>query len=722
MKQALRHTIRRFIPALLVVATLATSIGAYRAVTVSPDPFGGDQERVLGWVLANMLLLLSLAFFIIYRISSLWMARRKNSVGSRLQLRIIKRFGLMTIVPILVVAVFASVYLHFGVQSWFNERVGRALNESVAVAEGYLAEHKNIISADALAMANDLNRQAYQLMRNPRALEKMTNTQAALRALSEALILQRDRDIVARSSLSFSLSFSLNELTEEQFKRADAGEVVVLTTDDDDRVRALLKLNNYVDAYLLVGRLIDSKLLQHMENAMGSVAEYQHLRENIATMQLNFSLLFVAVALVLVLSSVWYGMVIASNLVAPISDLVKATERVKAGDYRVRVKEGPENDEIATLGRAFNRMTSQLEKQRGELVEVNAQIDDRRRFIEAVLSGASAGVVALDAIGTITLLNPSAGQLLALEDSMAKGTLLAERFPAFKPLIDKAEASKNLFSQGNIDIDVDGNRLGLHVRVVAESDEAGKRIGFVVTFDDVTELHLAQRRAAWADIARRIAHEIRNPLTPIQLAAERLLRKHKKEHKEGGDASYVKYIDTITRHVGDIRNMVEEFATYARMPAPKFAMHDLRDTMRAAIFAQKHVYNDISFILQMDEANPLELYCDGGQMNQIFTNILKNSAEAFEKYEGDKKITLSAEKVGNEVVITCADTGPGFPPQLLNRLTEPYVTTREKGTGLGLAIVKKIVDDHGGKLILNNLVKNGKTTGAQVQIRFPQAG
>lgn len=717
----MRKRFRRYLPLILLLAAIASGIGTYSAITGTEEPLATDQQKIFSWILADLILLLALGGVVAVKLVGLWLARKRESVGSRLQLRIIKRFGMVTIIPTIVVAIFSFLYFHFGIHAWFNDRVGTALNESVIVAESYLAEHKKIITADALAMANDLNRQAPLLIKSPRAFNQVINTQAALRSLTEAIVFQREK-VLAKTSLSFSLVFELESLTRDMFDKAAEGEVVILTSDNDDRVRALIKLSNFFDTYLMVGRPVDAKVLQHVELTKGSATEYQQLRQNVSNLQLNFSILFGAVALLLLLASIWFGVVVSGEMVKPVVRLVRTTEKVKAGDLSVRIEEGPENDELGTLNRAFNRMTGQLEKQRNELVEVNRQIDERRRFIEAVLSGVSAGVIALDRSKRITLINRSAASQLSIDAEKAKNEDFVKLYPNIGELIEKAEANEDHLAQGDITLAIGEKNSSFHVKIVAEefSDEIE---GYIVTFDDITDLQSAQRRAAWADVARRVAHEIKNPLTPIQLASERIKRKYQDEIKDDKE-NFNRYVDTISRHVNDIRNMVDEFVGFARMPAPVFKEQDLFEIIRETVFSRKVASPDVTFDVDLPKES-MKVKCDRGQVTQIFTNLIKNASEAVESNhkDGDEKglIKISYEESKKKIRIIIEDNGPGFPEDLIDSITEPYVTTREKGTGLGLAIVKKIVDDHEGTLKIENKKEDKKLLGARVTVVFPKA-
>lgn len=702
----------------LTVGAVLSALATYFTMAQSSRPLGPDPQTVSMLLLIDLIFLLALTAVIFVRLLRLWIAHRQGSVGSRLQTRIVIWFSLITLVPTIAVATFSTLFFSRGIHAWFDERISTAIESSVVAAEGYLKEHRKNIRADILAMANDLNRQAETLSRNPLRLKQVLGTQAALRALTEAFVFQR-RDVLTKQELTFPILFDFDALPPDALERADQGEVIVLTSDDDDRVRALIKLHGYFDTYLLVGRFVESGVLEHMQRARGANAEYQRLKLQASDLQITFSLVFAAIALLLLLVAIWAGMLFASALVRPISALVSATERVKAGDFDTRVEERAENDEIGTLGRAFNRMTAQIKKQRDELIEATRQSDARRRFIEAVLSGVSAGVIALDREQRITLCNRSVIDLLGLMPETVKLKPLREVLPEITALLDTAAQEKKKTAQDHLTIAREKGKLTLLVRIVAEmiSEEIE---GYVVTFDDVTALEAAQRRAAWSDVARRIAHEIKNPLTPIHLAAERLRTKYGKaiDDSEG----FQKYTNTIIRHVGEIGRMVEEFVQFARLPSPTLVRTDLCTILHDTVFSQKVANPTLKYDITAPKEN-IWIHADGSQLSQAITNLLKNAAEALLEQKNPPKkgrIRVNLSLLDNQAILTIEDNGPGFPENLMDTITEPYVTTREKGTGLGLAIVRRIITDHGGTLSITNITSpKGKIMGAKVAVTLP---
>ncbi|MBM3565750.1 MAG: HAMP domain-containing protein [Alphaproteobacteria bacterium] len=523
--------------------------------------------------------------------------------------------------------------------------------------------------------------------------------------MPEAVIMDGSGRVVARSALSLSLEF--DRVPPSAVEAARRGDIVVLTGDSDDRVRAVVRLARFVDAYLLVGRFVDPRVIEHIQRAERAVQQYQSTQRQSRGIEISFVAIFVMVTVLMLLAAIWVGLTLATQMADPIVDLIDATERVREGDLAVRVDAGAGGDEIARLIHAFNRMIGQIETQRHGLVAANRQIDERRRFTEAVLTGVSAGVIGLDAEGRINLPNRSAGELLG-DNLMQKAEVpLRTIIPEMAPLLDEAAARPDRLAQGQIRLSRQGQFRTLHVRVGAERLE-GAVIGYVVTFDDVTDLLSAQRTAAWADVARRIAHEIKNPLTPIQLSAERLKRKYMEEVITDPEI-FATCTETIIRQVEDIGRMVDEFSSFARMPQPSLKPENLSDICRQAVFLERERHPEIDFVLDLPP-DAVMLSCDGRQVSRAIVNVLKNAAEAVVAANGDTrrkghillKLTAGVPARDIATIITIEDNGKGLPVENRDRLTEPYVTTRTKGTGLGLAIVKKILEDHNGELILDD--------------------
>ncbi len=494
----------------------------------------------------------------------------------------------------------------------------------------------------------------------------------------------------------------------------------------NNQLRGVIKLPDYDGAYLVVGRILGPSVYEHFGQMKEFIAGYEQMEGNRSIIELVFILTFVVIALMVLLGAIWLGLRAANNLVSPVGRLVTAAEKVSDGDLTARVAIDGSNDEISTLSRTFNRMTGQLQSQRAELMEANEQLDERRRFTEAVLAGVSAGVLGVDAQGRISIANLSASNLLALPHDSLIGHEIGELIPDVTALIEQARTPKGFgFAQADIDLRVKGQIRHFNVQVT-EDHGSGDSHDLVITFDDITKLVSAQRTAAWADVARRIAHEIKNPLTPIQLSAERLRRKY--IHEIASDPSvFEQCTDTIVRQVKDIGRMVDEFSSFARMPAPVMREEELIDLVKRAVFPQRIANPKIDYQISLPEG-PIHELCDGRLIGQALTNLLKNAAEAIgskaEKLEVESEEDLFAGKIDvmlseseDQFAIVVDDNGCGLPKDERHKLTEPYITTRVKGTGLGLAIVKKIMEDHGGELSLDDAPETG---GARVALTFPK--
>ncbi|MGH7115908.1 MAG: ATP-binding protein [Stellaceae bacterium] len=698
----------------LAVAALASGVATYLALTGAP-PFEARPNAVISLLNLDLVLLLVLCGMIGKRLLEVWAERRRGLAGSRLQIRLVVLFSLIAVTPTVIVAIFSYLFFSYGVESWFSDKVRTAISESVVVAEAYLHEHQQAIRADALAMANDLNRDAPELELDPRRLEQVVSAQAALRGLTEAMVFDRAGHVLARSSLSFTLGFE--PVAEGAIRVADEGDVAIMTNDSDDRVRALVRLDQFGKVYLYVGRYIEPRVIDHIKETQRAAAQYQAMESRRSGFQVTFALIFLMVAMLFLVAAVAIGIHFATQLAVPIRRLASAAERVRGGDLAVRVPEGEKDDELASLSRAFNRMTDQIESQQSELREANRQLDERRRFTETVLTGVSAGVIGLDRRGRVNLPNRSASALLGVDLEQSIGQDLADVAPEMAGLLDEAERRPDRLAQTQVQLERGNSTRTLLVRIAAEHDER-EISGFVVTFDDITELLSAQRKAAWADIARRIAHEIKNPLTPIQLAAERLRRRYLKEIKEDPE-TFTTCTDTIIRHVGDIGRMIDEFSAFARLPAPVLKPENLTEIVHRAVFLQRTAHREVAFETMLPTI-PVPISCDARLVGQAVINIVKNAIESIEAritetgsgIAGHIRVRV-AEAAGQAAVIV-EDNGRGLPRQGRERLTEPYVTTRAKGTGLGLAIVKKIMEDHGGELVL----EDREPEGARVRLVF----
>jgi two-component system, NtrC family, nitrogen regulation sensor histidine kinase NtrY len=705
------------LPVGLVV--VAIFLGSFTYMTLTGlSPFAPSKGVVTALLLANFAIVLVLAGLIGWRVIRLFMERRSGIAGARLHARLVTMFAFISVLPAITVAVFAVVTLDRGLDTWFSERTRGIIDDALQVAEAYLAEHHQVLRQDVLAMANDLNRAAPFLTTNEARAQQLLTTQAALRSLPAAYLVNRKGEVVARATAAVAPSLGIPG--PDQFEKADQGLVVLYTENNGDEIRALLRLPALPDTYLYVARFVDSRVLDHMARTQAAVQEYESLEGALSSVQVTFALIYVTIALVILLAAIWLGLWAANRIVSPISRLVRAAERVSEGDLSARVSIGEEADEIETLSLAFNRMTSQIEYQQNELVSTNHQLDERRRFTEAVLAGVSAGVIGLDANGKVSHVNRAAEKFLNITEDERIGHDVSDAAPEFAAIVRTAMQHTNQTANDQLVLERGGHERTLNVRVTSE--KAGPDLqGFVLTFDDITELVSAQRNAAWSDVARRIAHEIKNPLTPIQLSAERLKRKYASEVTNDPEV-FQQCTDTIIRQVGDIGRMVDEFSSFARMPEAVMKESDLVEVVRQAVFLQRVAQPEIDYTLLLPST---EIVFDGDArlVSQALTNILKNAAEGIEGKvdveDRQSRIETNVETDGAMITITITDNGRGLPKNDRMRLTEPYMTTRAKGTGLGLAIVKKIMEDHGGTLELADAPRDeGWESGARIVLSF----
>ena len=702
----------------LTVIALGFAFATYATITGS-SPLGADTQTVLILLQIDLVLFLLLGLVVARSLVGLWIERRRGQVGSRLHMRLAMLFSLIALAPAIIVSVFSAVFFNFGMENWFNDRVKTAIVESRAVAEAYLKEHKQVIRGDVLSMARDLERALPLLTENPRQFSRILAGQGLVRNLSEIYVFDGSGRILAKWALGFVID--RDPVAPEIIERARSGEVVLLTSEADDRLRAIIKLDRFVDAFLYVGRFVEPRVLEHIDKTERAAAEYANIEGRRSSIEITFAMIFILVGMLLLFVAIWVGLVFANRLSRPISDLAGSAERVRAGDLSARVEEGPDSDELGLLSRAFNRMTDQLEGQRHELVQANRQLDERRHFIETVLGGVSAGVIGVDAEGHINLANRSACSLLAMDIDEQIGADISEVVPELSAMIGDAHTRPNRLVEAQISMQRVGRDRTLLVRLAADVVDR-KVSGFVITFDDITELVAAQRKAAWSDVARRIAHEIKNPLTPIQLAAERLRRKYMNEITSDPE-TFSNCTDTIIRQVGDIGRMVDEFSAFARMPRPEMERENIGKICREALVLPRSAHPEIEFVSDIP-GDPVMITGDSRQLSQVLTNLIQNAIDAIdgrvadgqaELAAGEIQLSLSLTEEDAEIVIT--DNGKGLPVEKRDRLTEPYMTTRTKGTGLGLAIVKTILEDHGGVLELKDR-PDGKN-GASIRVMLP---
>jgi two-component system, NtrC family, nitrogen regulation sensor histidine kinase NtrY len=691
-----------------VAALLAAVAILLAASPPQQGPLTPASEHILAVLSLNLGLILALAVVVGLRLLAVTRARAEDA-GARLHLRFVTLFAVAAVAPAVVVALFYGVLVNRGVENWFSERVKTVVENSAVVAKTYVDDQTAYIQDHVSLMAADLNRVSSALEASPIKFSQFLALQASYHAFPAAYLIDRDGRVMASAEAADAPPFRLPPAS--SFDVADEGDIRIPAFDGSDEMRAIYRLNAFPDAYLYVVRPVQGGIMNHLTDAQNSLAAYRDWDQSRARVQTIFALTYFETFMLVLVGAVWVGMAAANAISAPIGRLVQAAGRVATGDLSARVDAEHDPDEIAVLSRAFNNMTDDLQAQQAALRRASDEAEQRRQFIETVLAGVSAGVLGLDGEGRISAANRQASLLLHL-GAQVRGLSLVEVAPEFAAIAGAAESA----GEAEAEVDLVRGRETRRLRVRASRSETG----LVLTFDDITRLVSAQRNAAWRDVARRIAHEIKNPLTPIQLSAERLQRKFRKGVAEADLETFDRCTDTIVRQVGDIGRMVDEFSAFARMPAPKFAEQDLPELLRAAVFAQQVASPEIEVSL-IEPLPKVLVMADGQMLRQALTNILKNASEAVgarmakaPKHKGRIRAQLLIEDQSVRIVVE--DNGVGLPEKDRDRLTEPYVTTREKGTGLGLAIVKRILEDHGGELVLTDASRG---QGARAILKLP---
>lgn len=663
-------------------------------------PIVPTHQVVVTVLLGNAVAVLVLVAVIGREVVQIVQARRRGRAGARLHVRTIGLFSVIAAVPAVLVAVVASITLDRGLDRWFSGRMRTVIENAMTVAQAYVNEHAAMIRGDILAMAYDMGRAKPLFDQDRDRFRQFLNAQAQLRGLPVTLMLRSDLTVIERNDVRTARDMAPPPAQGVLTGVSDSEPQIALLAEAKT-VAAVIKLRGYEEAYLYVVRPLDPRVVDQLQTTRESVAEFATLQARRVGVQVAFGLMFTVIALAVLLSAVWIGLNFANHLVAPIRRLIAAANLVSTGNLYVQVPVRRSEGDLAHLGETFNTMTQELRTQRDDLMRASELIDSRRRFTEAVLAGASAGVIGVDPEGRISILNRSAEKLIGWSEAEAVGRPLEAVMPELGPLFTEARTGVHRLVQGQITISRNMRERNLSVRVTTEQSTEAEH-GYVVTLDDITDLVAAQRTSAWADVARRIAHEIKNPLTPIQLSAERIKRKYGKVITEDR-AVFDQCTDTIVRQVDDIRRMVDEFSRFARMPKPVFAVEDVADTVRQAVFLMRVGNPDIDIDCEIAE-DPMPAKFDRRLISQALTNVIKNATEAISAVPpqelGRGRIRVTASREGEDVVIDVIDNGTGLPKDNRNRLLEPYVTTRDKGTGLGLAIVGRILEDHGGGIEL----------------------
>jgi two-component system nitrogen regulation sensor histidine kinase NtrY len=689
----------RLIGMVLVILALVSVVASFFLLT-GLTPITPTRQVVSVALTVNGLLLVALTGLILWELVGLYIAWKDGRAAARLHWRIITNFSVIAAAPAVLVTVLASVTLDQGLDRWFETRTRTIVENAAQVGRAYLLEHARVLRGDAVAMGTDIDRARPLYDFEPTRFDSYFQAQCQLRQIPAAFILKRDGTIVTSVKLDEGWNSVLMP-PPESFDQADNDETAIIAPGQSNQVGSVMKLKAFDDLYLYATRPLDGRVLDQVRLAQEAAGDYSQLEQSRSGAQLAFALIFVGVTLILLLSAIWAGIGFANRLVAPIRRLILAADYVSRGNLAVEVPVRGREGDLAHLGETFNTMTAELRTQRAELISAKDQIDRRRRFTEAVLSGVTAGVIGVDGSARVTLVNRSALALLETRESALLGRPIDEAVPELAAFVEEALAEPSGRPRPTqITLRRAGQERVITVRCTTETSNAEG--GLVVTLDDITDLVSAQRSAAWADVARRIAHEIKNPLTPIQLSAERIRRRYAVRVADDRQI-FDQCVDTIIRQVGDIERMVNEFSSFARMPKPQKQRVDLLEALRESVFLMSVANPDISFVRDMP-SEPLFGRFDQRLITQAFTNVVKNATEAVAAVtfpEGETgRVTVVARAEGDFAIVEVIDNGIGLPNENRHRLLEPYVTTREKGTGLGLAIVRKILEDHGGRIEL----------------------
>ena len=706
----------------VVITSLVTAILSF-LVLMGLTPIRPSEQITTALAVINGLLILVLLGLIAREVNRILSARRNQRAAARLHVRIVALFSLVAAVPAVAVAIVAAFTLNVGLDRWFEVRTKEIVNSSISIAQSYVEENARNLQGTTLSMAVDLDaaRTVYSLDRN--GFQELLNRQSIGRGLVGASLVRSNGDILMQAKTG--TKEDLPPVPVDVLKTAQDGQPVLIPPKFRNLVGAVLKLKEIDDAFLYTIRTVDPELIKAVQIVQANTAEYNGMEANRTITQIAFALLYLGLTLVVLLSAIWTGIAVADRLVRPIRLLIGAADNVAQGDLDVEVPVRRSDGDVASLSGTFNNMISQLKTQRNEILAAKDQIDERRRFSEAVLGGVSAGIIGVDPDGVVSIVNKSAEQMIGVAAHQATGHMLNAVAPEIGAVFERARGSDRLVYNEQVGFLRNGVERTFNVKITVEEGPSRIDHSYVVTVDDITDLMQAQRSSAWADIARRIAHEIKNPLTPIQLSAERIRRRYGKVITEDREV-FDQCVDTIIRQVGDIGRMVDEFSGFARMPTPTFKRIDIRDPLREAMFLVEVSRPDIKFERQIS-SEPMPGNFDNRMLGQAFANIIKNAAEAIEARWADDStepghLLVRASISGEEIIVDVMDNGKGLPRENRQRLLEPYMTTREKGTGLGLAIVKKIVEDHHGNLSLRDADESfygGR--GALIRMIFPIA-
>ena len=710
---------------LILLGPILTGLTVY----ILQGEFGSNLSNVLRFILLiDGIYLLVVIAIVGYSVMRMFAARRAKSAGSRLHMRLSRVFAIVALIPTVLVAVFAVVTLSIGVEGWFSKNVQNVVSSSLSAAKAYKNEQSNDLKVDLKFMAIRLNEYKDTnsfVSDSDLRLQLISYQNLIQRGLKEAYIIDGNANLRSRGELSYL--FGYEEPNQEAMDSAKTGDLFIIEDWPNNEFRGLIKLESFADKYLYISRVVDGNILNLLDKTMESAITYNTMEAQREKILWSYGLLYFGFATFVILSSILLGMLFAERLSRPVGRLAGAAQRLGAGDFDVQVIEEKGDDEIAMLSRVFNHMTKQVKRQRDDLITANDYTERRRRLFDSVLSGVTAGVIGLSSDGNVGFINLAAEKLLNLNAENHEGKSIKLAVPEFVDLFLLIQKNENKTQQQEIKLTRAGATEILLVRVSARISEDLLVEGYVITFDDVTDLVSAQRLAAWGDVARRIAHEIKNPLTPIQLSAERLKRKYSPMVGAEED-NLSQYCDVIIRQTNDLRRIVDEFSKFARMPEPIKRSVNITKLLKDVIL----LFEISSPAIKIKLKNPhgdINVNVDETMINQAFTNLIKNAGEAIESKtklnstnKFDPEIRIFIKKDVNNLEIIIEDNGIGLPTQERSRLFEPYVTNRENGTGLGLSIVKKIIEEHNGSLELLDAspFSNNEDFGAKMRIIFPK--
>ena len=685
---------------------------------ISKVYFLNDYIFIFSLFLFIICLFFSYLFFLFLKyFLSFWKEKQHKRAGNELRNKLVFIFSAIALTPTLIISIFSVLIFNTALNSWFNPIISSAVLQSEKVANQYLLEHQNAMRGDVLEFANILNINALNLSSNKNKFNKFIDNYTRKNNLSEAVLIDSNGNVLAFSDFVFEYTYA--DILEKDYLSANNGTIIIKKEDNSNKMQAFMKLSQYVDAYLLISRFVDKRVLDAIQNTALAVSDYQSIELEQFNLEISFVVIFLFLTLILLLGSLIIGLKLANKLVNPITSLIKAAEEVGSGnlDYKITKKEllNFNVNEIKHLGQAFNKMIYDLKNSRIDIVNANNQLDKRRQFSETVLSGVYSGVIGLDENLQLNLPNLTACKILDISIEKDFGKLITKIVPEFSNLIDRILKSNILVLEERVQIIKEDKILNLMTRIVVQKKQ-NKILGYVLTFDDITNLIAAQKMAAWSDIARRIAHEIKNPLTPISLAAERL-KKHIDKPIMLNKKIFEQSLNMITRQVDDIRHLVDEFSSFARMPSPILNQVNIIFVVRQYVEPLKMSFEKITIKLDKIKYKDILIMADEKQIRQAIGNIIKNSYEnIITNNIKNGVVSIDFEKDNDFVSITFKDNGTGINTNDISKIVEPYFSTKMGGSGLGLAITKKIIEDHNGSIKIKS-PKDEK--GTIIIIKFP---